>query len=345
MSGVMGQRIPQGGRRFLSGAGLYVENLPFQGRSTSTFVRSPYAHARIIEHRLPAAVAKVPGTQVFTAADVDARRAPAAAVPRHRSADGPALHRGATSSASPVTSSPSCSPRRRGDGRRCRRARRRRLRAAAGRRRPRRRSPATCCSSRRSARTSARVTPEERRRGALRRLRGRRLGRAWSASAWRRARSSRAASAAVSATTGGRRCGSRPRRLTTTATGCGLARPRRRPRCASSAPDVGGGFGAKGLGVEDVLVAWLARETRPPVRWTETRSENMVAMHHGRARRSSTSRSAAAATATVQAYRPELLQDARRLPGHRRRAAELHRADGERRLRDPEDRGRDHVAS
>ena len=48
------------------------------------------------------------------------------------------------------------------------------------------------------------------------------------------------------------------------------------------APDVGGGFGAKVLCVEDVLVAWLARETGRPVRWTETRSENMVSMYHGR---------------------------------------------------------------
>jgi carbon-monoxide dehydrogenase large subunit len=48
------------------------------------------------------------------------------------------------------------------------------------------------------------------------------------------------------------------------------------------APDVGGGFGAKGLAVEDVLVCWLARRTARPVRWTETRSENMVAMNHGR---------------------------------------------------------------
>ena len=48
------------------------------------------------------------------------------------------------------------------------------------------------------------------------------------------------------------------------------------------APDVGGGFGGKGIAVEDVLVGWVARATGKPVRWTETRSENMVAMHHGR---------------------------------------------------------------
>ncbi len=49
------------------------------------------------------------------------------------------------------------------------------------------------------------------------------------------------------------------------------------------APDVGGGFGGKALGVEETIVAWLARATGRPIRWTETRSENMVGMAHGRA--------------------------------------------------------------
>ncbi len=48
------------------------------------------------------------------------------------------------------------------------------------------------------------------------------------------------------------------------------------------APDVGGGFGAKLLGAEEVLVGWLARRLARPVRWGETRSENMIAMPHGR---------------------------------------------------------------
>jgi carbon-monoxide dehydrogenase large subunit len=48
------------------------------------------------------------------------------------------------------------------------------------------------------------------------------------------------------------------------------------------APDVGGGFGGKGRPLEETIVAWVARETGRPVRWTETRSENMVAMGHGR---------------------------------------------------------------
>jgi carbon-monoxide dehydrogenase large subunit len=47
--------------------------------------------------------------------------------------------------------------------------------------------------------------------------------------------------------------------------------------------DVGGGFGAKQLEVEGVLVAWLARKLGRPARWTETRSEDMVGLMHGRA--------------------------------------------------------------
>jgi carbon-monoxide dehydrogenase large subunit len=48
------------------------------------------------------------------------------------------------------------------------------------------------------------------------------------------------------------------------------------------APDVGGGFGGKGLSVEETIIAWLARDTGQTIRWTETRSENMVGMAHGR---------------------------------------------------------------
>jgi aerobic carbon-monoxide dehydrogenase large subunit len=51
------------------------------------------------------------------------------------------------------------------------------------------------------------------------------------------------------------------------------------------APDVGGGFGAKGLSNEDVVLVKLALITGRPIKWTETRSENLVAMGHGRASR------------------------------------------------------------
>ena len=49
------------------------------------------------------------------------------------------------------------------------------------------------------------------------------------------------------------------------------------------APDVGGGFGSK-LQVygEEALVLALARRLGQPVRWIETRSENMTTSHHGR---------------------------------------------------------------
>ena len=48
-------------------------------------------------------------------------------------------------------------------------------------------------------------------------------------------------------------------------------------------PDVGGGFGAKGLSAEDRIIAWLALHTGRPVRWAETRAENMLAIGHARA--------------------------------------------------------------
>jgi carbon-monoxide dehydrogenase large subunit len=50
------------------------------------------------------------------------------------------------------------------------------------------------------------------------------------------------------------------------------------------APDVGGGFGPKiDPYPEEGVLPWVARRVGRPVRWTETRSENMVAMGHGRA--------------------------------------------------------------
>ena len=49
------------------------------------------------------------------------------------------------------------------------------------------------------------------------------------------------------------------------------------------APDVGGGFGGKlQLYREEILATVIANRLGRPVKWTESRSENMVAMHHGR---------------------------------------------------------------
>ena len=79
-------------------------------------------------------------------------------------------------------------------------------------------------------------------------------------------------------------------------------------------PDVGGGFGAKGLGVEDVLVAWLARKTGKPVRWTETRTENMTAMHHGRAATLDVT-IGGSRDGKIEAFKLHVLQDAGAYPG------------------------------
>jgi len=104
------------------------------------------------------------------------------------------------------------------------------------------------------------------------------------------------------------------------------------------APDVGGGFGAKLLAVEDVLVAWLARKTGRVVRWTESRSENMVGMHHGRDRdpRDHDRRHERGRDRGVPArHHPEH----RCVRRYRRFPPPSHGADGERCLRHPEDRG------
>jgi CO/xanthine dehydrogenase Mo-binding subunit len=78
-------------------------------------------------------------------------------------------------------------------------------------------------------------------------------------------------------------------------------------------PDVGGGFGAKMLEVEGVLVAWLARTLGRPVRWTETRTENMLALPHGRGQRLEFT-IGGTREGEVLAYRLEILADAGAYP-------------------------------
>ena len=75
-------------------------------------------------------------------------------------------------------------------------------------------------------------------------------------------------------------------------------------------PDVGGGFGAKsGVYPEEILVGWATRKLGVPVRWTESRTENMLAMGHGRAQRQRT-RMGGTCDGRITAYRLDLLQDA-----------------------------------
>ena len=73
-------------------------------------------------------------------------------------------------------------------------------------------------------------------------------------------------------------------------------------------PDVGGGFGAKMVEPEAVLVAWIARALGRPVRWTETRSENMLGLPHGRGQRLSYTLGGTRA-GKLLAYRLEVLGD------------------------------------
>jgi aerobic carbon-monoxide dehydrogenase large subunit len=74
-------------------------------------------------------------------------------------------------------------------------------------------------------------------------------------------------------------------------------------------PDVGGAFGAKfGADPEHAVVAWAARELGRPVRWTETRFENLIAMTHGRGQEQ-TITIGGLRDGTVLAYRLDVLQD------------------------------------
>jgi carbon-monoxide dehydrogenase large subunit len=79
-------------------------------------------------------------------------------------------------------------------------------------------------------------------------------------------------------------------------------------------PDVGGGFGGKiGGHPEDLLLGWLARRCGRPVRWVESRSENMVAMVHGRAQVHDVT-IAGRRDGTIEAYHLGVVQDAGAYP-------------------------------
>ncbi len=81
------------------------------------------------------------------------------------------------------------------------------------------------------------------------------------------------------------------------------------------APDVGGGFGAKSaFGAEETIVIWLARHLGRPARWTETRSESMVTLPHGRGQRL-TLELGGTKDGKILAYRMHILQDAGAYPG------------------------------
>ncbi|HEY3733634.1 MAG TPA: xanthine dehydrogenase family protein molybdopterin-binding subunit [Streptosporangiaceae bacterium] len=74
-------------------------------------------------------------------------------------------------------------------------------------------------------------------------------------------------------------------------------------------PDVGGGFGAKiGTDRDTIAVAWAAIQTGRPVCWSETRSENLVGMTHGRGQRQVV-RIGGTRDGKILAYRLDVIQD------------------------------------
>ncbi len=83
-----------------------------------------------------------------------------------------------------------------------------------------------------------------------------------------------------------------------------------KPNVRVITPDVGGGFGAKsGVYAEEILVGWAARKLGVPVRWTETRTENMLSMGHGRGQRQR-ARMGGTRDGRIVAYRLDVVQDA-----------------------------------
>jgi carbon-monoxide dehydrogenase large subunit len=81
------------------------------------------------------------------------------------------------------------------------------------------------------------------------------------------------------------------------------------------APAVGGGFGAKsGMHGEELLLGGLAAALQRPVRWTETRTESMLSLEHGRAQHHEVT-IGGTREGDVQAYRLRIVQDAGAYPG------------------------------
>jgi len=75
------------------------------------------------------------------------------------------------------------------------------------------------------------------------------------------------------------------------------------------APEVGGGFGGKlQVCAEETLCAWASKQLGRPVKWIETRSENMAVSHHGRDQVDYV-RMAATSDGTITAFHANIIQD------------------------------------
>jgi aerobic carbon-monoxide dehydrogenase large subunit len=79
-------------------------------------------------------------------------------------------------------------------------------------------------------------------------------------------------------------------------------------------PDVGGGFGAKSRTYpEELALGFYAREVGRPVRWTETRTENILAMPNGRGQ-AQRARLGGTRDGLITAYQLDVVQDAGAFP-------------------------------
>jgi aerobic carbon-monoxide dehydrogenase large subunit len=75
------------------------------------------------------------------------------------------------------------------------------------------------------------------------------------------------------------------------------------------APEVGGGFGSKlQVCAEETLCAWASKQLGHPVKWIETRSENMATSHHGRGQVDHV-RMAATKDGEITAFHAKIIQD------------------------------------
>ncbi|HEX4345394.1 MAG TPA: molybdopterin cofactor-binding domain-containing protein [Solirubrobacteraceae bacterium] len=75
------------------------------------------------------------------------------------------------------------------------------------------------------------------------------------------------------------------------------------------APEVGGGFGGKlQVCAEETLCAWASKKLSRPVKWIETRSENLAVTHHGRDQVDYV-RMAATSDGTITAFHAKIIQD------------------------------------
>ena len=301
MGSILGNRVLRvEDPRLLTGGGTYVEDVDLPDAAWLTYVRSPLAHATIepidVADAHGGARRRSPSSPAPTSPSSASRRPRNPACPR---GDAPAVRRRRHACATSASRSSRSSPRTAPSAMRRRRPRARRLRPAAGRDRRR--------SSRR--RDEVLLFPDAGTNVVHRAgdAGARRLRRAARSSSSERIVNQRLTAAPIEPPL--RRRLLDRRRAARALLGV-PGRPPDEGDCSPRSyglepsqvrvivPDVGGGFGAKSRTYpEELALGFYARAVGRPVRWTETRSENMVAMPHGRGPGAARHASAAPATA------------------------------------------------